>query len=189
MINTILNNNTKQKLSIDNILNDIYLLPKWEMIKSFSLTQKRFFIKAKSISVDLYRKFSSKNLLEKYSLRTKDGISLANMTLKVYKDCLYIIDLDVETNLNFSQITERLLQVAIEKALYNTTNKEVFINITSGLLSKNKIKKDLLLNGFLQETNQTDYEKDMFGETYSIKIDNASDWIKRIKQMPILINK
>lgn len=188
MINTIVNNN-KQKLSLDNILNDIYLLPKWEMIKSFALTQKKFFIKAKSVNVNLFRKFSSKNLLEKYSLRNEDGISYANMTLKVYKDCLYIIDLDIENNLNFAQITEKLLQVAIEKALYNTENKEVFINLPSGLISKNRLKKILLLNGFSQELNQTDYEKDMFGETFSMKIENNSSWVKTIKQMPILINK
>ncbi len=189
MINTVVSNNNKQKLSLDNILNDIYLLPKWEMIKSFSLTQKKFFIKSKSVNVNLFRKFSSKNLLEKYSLRNEDGISLADMTLKVYKDCLYIIDFDVESNLNFNQITERLLQVAIEKALYNTENKEVFINLTSGLISKNRLKKNLLLNGFSQELNQTEYEKEMFGETFFIKADNNSFWMKTIKQMPILINK
>lgn len=189
MINTVINNNNKQKLSLDNILSDVYLLPKWEMIKSFSLMQKKFFIKTRTINVNLFRKFSSKNLLEKYSIRTTDGNNLANMTLKVYKDCVYIIDLDIESNMNFVQITEKLLQVSIEKALYNTTGKEVFINLTSGLLTKNRIKKILLSNDFIQEENQSSYEKDMFGETFSIKTDNNILWGKRIKQSPILINK
>lgn len=189
MLNTLVKENNKQNISIENLLKDVYLLPKWEMIKSFALTEKRFFFRKKLINVDLYRKFSSKNQLEKYSIRTEDEKVLANMDLKIYKDSVYIINLDIESQANFEQLTERMLQVAVEKALYNTTEKEVVINLTAGLIVKNKIRKVLLNNEFVAEENQSSYEKEMFGETYSIKVSAESNWTKTIKQMPILINK
>lgn len=189
MLNTLVKENNKHNISIENLLNDVYLLPKWEMIKSFSLTEKRFFFRKKLVNVDLYRKFSSKNQLEKYSIRTEDEKVLANMDLKIYKDSVYIINLDIESQTNFEQLTEKLLQVAVEKALYNTTEKEVVINLTAGLIVKNRIRKILLNNEFIAEENQSSYEKEMFGETYTAKVTGDSSWIKRIKQMSILINK
>lgn len=189
MLNTLVKENNKQNISIENLLKDVYLLPKWEMIKSFALTEKRFFYRKRLINIDLYRKFSAKNQLEKYSIRTEDERTLASMDLKIYKDSVYIINLDIESQLNFEQLAERLLQVAIEKALYNTTEKEVVINLTDGLIVRNKIKKVLLNNEFVAEENQSNYEKEMFGETYSIKVSTNSNWNRIIKQMPILINK
>lgn len=189
MINTLVKNENKHKISVENLLNDIYLLPKWEMIKTFALTQKRFFVGLKSFNVNLFRKFSSKNLLEKYSIRTDDEKVLASMDLKVYKDSVYIINLDVESQVNFEQLLDKLLQVAVEKALYNTSEREVVINLTSGLIVRNRIKKVLINNEFKQEESQSSYEKEMFGETFSIRVDNNSVWMKKIKQMPILINK
>lgn len=189
MLNTLVKENNKHNISIENLLNDVYLLPKWEKIKAFSLTEKRFFFRRKLVNVDLYRKFSSKNQLEKYSIRTEDEKTLANMDLKIYKDSVYIINLDIESQANFEQLTEKLLQVAVEKALYNTTEKEVVINLTAGLIVKNRIKRILLNNEFTTEESQSSYEKEMFGETYTVKATNNSNWLKTIKQMPILINK
>ena len=189
MLNTLVKENNKQNISIENLLKDVYLLPKWEMIKSFALTEKRFFFRKKLINIDLYRKFSAKNQLEKYSIRSEDERTLANMDLKIYKDSVYIINLDIESQTNFEQLAERLLQVAVEKALYNTTEKEVVMNLTAGLIVKNRIRKTLLNNGFMTAENQSSYEKEMFGETFSIRVSNDSDWMRIIKQMPILINK
>ena len=188
MLNTLVKEN-KQNISLENLLKDVYLLPKWEMIKSFALTEKKFFFRKRLLNIELYRKFSAKNQLEKYSIRTEDEKVLANMDLKIYKDSVYIINLDIESQTNFEQLAERMLQVAVEKALYNTTEKEVVMNLTAGLIVKNRIKKVLLNNGFVTEENQSNYEKEMFGETFSIKISAESDWNKKIKQMPILINK
>ena len=189
MLNTLVKENNKQNISIENLLKDVYLLPKWEMIKSFALTEKRFFFRKRLVNVDLYRKFSAKNQLEKYSIRTEDERILANMDLKIYKDSVYIINLDIESQTNFEQLVERMLQVAVEKALYNTTEKEVVMNLTAGLIVKNRIRKALLNNGFMTAENQSSYEKEMFGETFSIKVSEDSNWLKTIKQMPILINK
>lgn len=188
MLNTLVKEN-KQNISIENLLKDVYLLPRWEMIKSFALTEKKFFFRKRLLNIDLYRKFSAKNQLEKYSIRTEDERVLANMDLKIYKDSVYIINLDIESQTNFEQLVKHLLQVAIEKALYNTTEKEVVMNLTAGLIVKNRIRKVLLNNGFMAAENQSNYEKEMFGETFSIKISNESEWNKTIKQMPILINK
>jgi len=189
MINTIVKNDNKHKLSVENLLNDIYLLPKWEMIKSFSLTGKRFFFIKEILNVNIFRKFSSKHQIEKYCLKTQDDTMLAAMDLKVYKDSVYIINLNIYSSSNFEQLMESMLQVAVEKALYNTTEKEVVFNLTSGLITGSRIKKVLINNEFTQAENQSSYEKEMFGETFSIKAGNDSVWMKKIRQMPILINK
>ena len=189
MIDTIIKNDNKNKLSVEDLLNEVYLLPKWEKIKTFSLTQKRFLFGIKSYNVNVFRKFSSKNQLEKYSIRTDDEKVLANMDLKVYKDSVYIINLNIEMQTNSEQLIEKMLQIAIEKALYNTSEKKVIFNLTSGLMLRNKIKKILIANEFQKEEEQSKYEEEMFGETFYYTVENNSSWMKRIKQMPILINK
>lgn len=191
MINSLIKHENKNnnKVSIDNILNDIYLLPKWEMIKEFTIFDNSFFFIKNSLNLKLYRKFSSKNQLEKYSIRTENDKVLASMDIKVYKDSVYIINLDINSTLHFDKITEKLIQVAAEKALYNTTEQEVVINLTSGIIIKHKIKKYLTNNEFKPEENQSNYEKELFGETFTLKVNKDSKWVKRIKQLPFLINK
>ncbi|MCD7780172.1 MAG: hypothetical protein LUH05_05820, partial [Candidatus Gastranaerophilales bacterium] len=137
----------------------------------------------------LYRKFSSKNLLEKYSIKNENGCSIASMDLKVYKDSVYIINLKINNSHCFNKLIEILLQTAVEKALYNTSEKEVFVNLEVGNFTENKIKKLLLQKEFSCTENQSDLEKKMFGETFKIKITKESFWTKKIKENPILINK
>lgn len=187
MINTLVKINEKSKVDLDNLISNIYLLPQWEMIKQFSLTRKHLFFN-KSYNVDLYRKFSSKNMLEKYSLRLSNDSDIASMDLKVYKDSVYIINLNVDINSSSEQVIEKLVQVAIEKALYNTTEKEVKFNLSCSLIKQNKMRKILLGLGFVAEEEQSQYEKELFGETFSINAQESS-WQRKIKQMPILINK
>ncbi len=81
-----------------------------------------------------------------------------------------------------------LLQTAIEKAIYNTTEKELKINLTFPSSENSKIKKTLLLNEFKSEENQSEYEKQMFGETFDFKLTQTSSWNSKIKLMPILVN-
>lgn len=190
MINTILKNNDKHQITIDNVINDIYLLPKWEKLKSFCINEKGIlFLKKNTINIDLYRKFSAKNSIEKYALKNFEKEVIGNMDLKVYKDSVYIINFNINNLNNFEDIAIKLLQVAIEKSLYNTTEKEVFINVSSDIFSKLKLKKLLANNDFKMSENQSKYEKEMFGETYYIKAENSSLWNSRIKQQSILINK
>ncbi len=191
MINSLIKNDNKQqnKVSVNNILDEIYLLPKWEKIKEFSVSKKIFFFKTKVLNLNLFRKFSSKNLLEKYSIRTEDDKVIASMDLKVYKDSVYIINFNIDTKMYFDDISNKILQVAVEKALYNTTEKEVVINLNSGILVNYKLKRCLINNGFILEENQNNYEKELFGETLYLKIENNSNWVKKIKQNPFLINK
>ena len=191
MINSLIKheNKTNNKLSVGNILNEVYLVPQWEKIKSFSISENVFFFYKRNLKLNLYRKFSFKNQLEKYSIRTEDEKVLALMDLKIYKDSVYIIDLNITSKLNFDKILEKIIQVSVEKALYNTTEKEIVINLTSGLVTKHKIKKFLLNNEFTVEENQSNYEKELFGETYTLKLANNSKWMKRIKQFNFLNNK
>ena len=189
MIDTIIKNDKKYKLSVEDLLNEVYLLPKWEKIKTFSLTQKRFLFGLRSFDVNVFRKFSSKNQLEKYSIRTEDEKILANMDLKVYKDSVYIINLNFDSQIKFEPLIDKMLQIAIEKALYNTSERKVIFNLTSSLMLRNKIKKILIANEFQKEEEQSKYEEEMFGETFYYTVENNSSWMKRIKQMPILINK
>lgn len=191
MVNTVIKSEKKEQhyISLDNLLNDIYLLPNWEKIKEVSMEEKRFFFIKKSVQANLFRKFSVKNSVEKYSLRDNNDNVLANVDLRVYKDSVYIINMHYETKSNFEQITNILLQVAAEKALYNTTNKQLKINLSFPATIKNKLKKMMLLSDFIQEAEQSQYEIDMFGEVLVLDVDSSSFWQKKIKQMNILINK
>ncbi len=94
MLNILDNNKTK--FLSENLLNNIYLMPKWEKIKTFSILQNTLFFKKENYNVDLFRKFSSKNMLEKYLIKSQDNLELANMDLKIYKDCVYIINLNIK---------------------------------------------------------------------------------------------
>lgn len=188
MINTLIKTENRSKVNLENLVNSIYLLPQWEKIKEFSLMKKRFFIR-KSYNVNLFRKFSSKNMLEKYSLRLDNDMDIASMDLKVYKDSVYIIDIDAFSSGSFDEVVNKLVQVAAEKAIYNTTNKEVKINLSYSLIKQNKMKKVLLSLGFVSEADQSQYEKELFGETFILKAEENQNIQKQIKQMPILINK
>lgn len=188
MINTIIKTNLKSKPDLDNLLNNIYLLPQWEKIKEFSLSGKWFFVQ-KAFNVSLFRKFSSKNMLEKYSVRVGEENVLGSMDLKVYKDSVYIINIDANSSSVSEQVITKLVQVAVEKALYNTSEKEVKINLLFPLIKKSRMKRILVSLGFVPEAAQSEYEKELFGETYSLKADESLFWQKQIKQMSILINK
>ncbi len=191
MINSLIKHENKNnnKVEVNDLIDDIYLLPKWEKIKSFSISKKFLLFNTKILNLDLYRKFSSKNKLEKYSVRTEDEKVLSSMDLKIYKDSVYIINLEVNSKMYFDKTVEKMLQIAVEKALYNTTEKEVSINLTSDLITNHKIKKCLVNNEFLPEASQSNYEKDLFGETFTLKINNSSAWLRKIKQFSFLINK
>lgn len=190
MINSIIKNDKKQNnISVKHILDEVYLFPQWEKIKSFSITKSMFLFKGKVLDLDLYRKFSSKNQLEKYTIKEHDGKIAASMDLRIYKDSVYIINFEINLKNNYEQIAQYLMQVAVEKALYNTTEKEVVINLVSNIINKHRDRKFLINNGFIAEKAQSNYEKELFGETYTLKIENDLVWNKRIKQMPILINE
>ncbi len=191
MINSILKNDKKEQnlKLVENILNDVYLLPRWEKIKEIALLQRKFFFSYKSVQTSLFRKFSSKNYLEKYAIKDDNANILGNIDLRVYKDSVYIINLNIEQGVDFDQVINILLQVAVEKALYNTTDKQLKINLLFPLLIRNKIKKILIAEDFTAEENQSSYEKNMFGETYVLNIDSSTFWQKKIKQMHFLINK
>ncbi|MBE7705033.1 MAG: hypothetical protein E7Z90_04380 [Cyanobacteria bacterium SIG29] len=188
MINTLIKKSNKPKVDLDSLLNNMYLLPQWEKIESFSLQQKSFFVR-KFVNVDLFRKFSSKNMLEKYSLRLEDDVVVGTMDLKVYKDSVYIINVDSSCSSSFEQIFTKLIQVAVEKALYNTTEKEVKINLSYSLIKQNKMKRLLSTFDFVSEKEQSSYEKELFGETYILKAEESIFWQKQIKLHPILINE
>jgi hypothetical protein len=51
------------------------------------------------------------------------------------------------------------------------------------------MKKVLSTLGFVAEDGQSQYEKELFGETYILDAEDSIFWQKQIKQMPILINK
>ncbi|MBQ3641096.1 hypothetical protein II906_04110 [bacterium] len=189
MINsTLIKTDNKTKADLEFLLNSIYLLPQWEKIKEFVL-QKKSFWNEKSMKVDLYRKFSSKNMIEKYSVRTENDKSVATMDLKVYKDSVYIISIDIDEVLFVSEILEKLIQTSIEKALFNTTDKEVKINVSFPLIKQHKIRHLLEDFGFAPEENQSKYEIEMFGETYFIRADKSDFWAQKIKENQILINE
>ena len=188
MLNTLIKNNNKSVKDLDTLFENVYLLPNWEKINQLSLQEKKWF-STKTYNVDIYRKFSIRNGLEKYSIKTNNETSLASMDLKIYKDNVYIIDIDFTSSALFEKLVLNLLQISAEKALYNTTDKEVKINLSMPLLKRGKMKQILINSDFEMQENQSKYEKEMFGETYSLNVENSIFWQKKIKQSPILINK
>ncbi len=192
MINTTTKININEKLnkSIDKFINESGFLPnKWEKIKEIQIQKRNIFFKFLTIDTVLWRKFSFKNSLEKYSLKNKNGKILGNLDIKIYKDNVYIINLDIKSIADFNEVFIKLVQIAVEKSIYNTTDKEVKFNLSMPLLLKNKTKKLLLINDFIIEENQSKYEKEIFGEIFILKANSSFLWLKKIKQMPILINK
>ncbi len=189
MINTIEIKNNKNKFLVENLKENMYLLPKWEKISTLSVFQNTMFFGKKKFSVNLMRKFSSKNMLEKYMVKSQEGEILANMDLRIYKDCVFVINFNFKNIFNIENIIMNLIQTAIEKALYNTSEQEVKISLTFPLNIRKKLKKLLLSNEFTIDENQSQYEKEMFGEMLYYKVKPFSTWKLRIKQNPILINK
>lgn len=177
MVNSAAINDNKQNQVLGNIANDIYFLPNWEIINSFTVKENYFFFFNKIINVNLLRKFVLKSTLEKYSIRTTDNKALANMDIKLYKDCVYIVSLETDINGKSDSALEKLIHTAMEKAFTDTTEKEVLINISPKQKHKRKIKKMLINNGFKIEENQSDYEKNMFGEIYKLYLcaDNCNE--------------
>ncbi len=188
MLNTLIKNNNKSVKDLDALFENVYLLPHWEKINQFSVQEKKWF-STKTFNLEIHRKFSARNGLEKYLIKTKNDISFASMNLKIYKDNVYIIDIDCPVLSLFEKLTNKLLQIAAEKSLYNTTDKEVKINLSMPLLKRGKMKQILINSGFEPEENQSKYEKEMFGETYTLSVENSIFWQKKIKQSSILINK
>ncbi len=187
MINIITQPNKKSKINLGNLFNDMFLLPNWEVIKEFNISQKKLF-KCVVSEYKLLRKFSSKNMIEKYAIKSADDVTSAVMDLKVYKDNVYIINIDTLNMSQFNGLIPVLLQTAAEKALYNTTDKEVRINLLMPMIKKYKMKNMLLNMDFKSENQQSSFEKEMFGETFYLKIEDSVSWQRKIKQMPILIN-
>ncbi len=189
MINTISKTDKKDQSSLilENLLNESFLFSKWEKIKDIIVERKSLFSR-KQLSIGLFRKFSTKNNVEKYVLKDDKGNIAAGMDLRVYKDSVYIININAGVNSDFEQIFYPLFQIAAEKTLYNTTDKILKINLSFPIALKNKIKKFITNKDFCKEEYQSKYEQEMFGETYSMNIELSSFWQKRIKNSPILIN-
>ena len=176
MINSVVIEENKHKQIVGHIADDIYLLPRWEIIKSFAVREKKFFFFNKFINVNLLIKFSSKNMLEKYAIRTLDGKNLACMDLMVYKDNVYIVNLEISSNDVSGEAVEKLLQTSVEKSMYNTTEQEVIINVSSDFEHRGKIKKILLNNGFCENEKQSEYEIKMFGQEYKFSAKTNDCW-------------
>lgn len=191
MVNTLIEQkeNTKNLLLIESILKEGYLLPKWEKIKNLVILQKRFLLPMKFNKVSLFRKFSSKNNIEKYCIKDKADNTIASVDLRVYKDCVYIINLNIQENNMFIGALNILLQTAAEKALYNTSNKKLNINLSFSSSINNKIKRIIETEDFLSEKEQSSYEKEILGETFTLDVASSSFWQKKIREMHILINK
>ena len=187
MINSAVINNQNQV--IGSIVNDIYLLPKWEILTYFSIVESKYYFFKKVVKLNILRKFSALNMTEKYSIRTIEGKVIANMDLKTYKDSVYIINLEVLSKKGAFEAIRKLLQISVEKAIYNTTKKFVFHNLPVDDKNVSFIKKILLSNGFKIDENQSQYEKKLLGESYRLCADDCCYFYDDIIQSPILINK
>ncbi len=189
MFNSTAINRSNFNQTIGNIVNDIYFSPGWEKISSFVISEKNFFFFSKSYNVDLLRKFALKRMLEKYIIRTFDSKVIAEMDLKLYKDCIYIVNLEINIKKNAAAAIEKFLKISFEKALNETTEKKVLVNILPKQKYRSIIKKLLIKNGFEIEANQSEYEKQMFGEIYGINIKTQLYRPLPVKAEPVLLKR
>lgn len=170
-----------------NMPGNVYLLPKWEKVKTVSCSKSSFFFTKKHYNEHLFKKYSLKNRLEKFEVRNDAGSVDAGMDLKVYKDNVYIINLDV-SHRNFNSALIILLQAAAEKAMYNTTDKKVLINLSLPFSLKLKIKKILKHCGYVASV-QSKYEKELLGEEFVLDLKNTSNLDSLIKSSDYYIDK
>lgn len=189
MINTIEKNDDKSSISIDKLFQDICSLSRWEVIRTFPIGRHSFFFPAKVYNVNLFRRFSAKNNVEKYMLKDSNEKEVALMDLKIYKDSVYIINFQIMQDKSYDKFALLMLQIAAEKSLYNTTEKEVHINIPSAFFAGLKLRKLITNNCFVSLLNQSDYEKRLFGEAFKLNVENSKQWLEKIEQLPILLNK
>jgi len=149
------------------ILESIANVPAWEMIKEFVIKKNHFYFFQKPLKVQLFKKFSEKLMLDKYLIRSCEGRTLANMDLRIYKDSVYIISLEINAGENAPEAAEVLLRTAIERSA-DTSLNEVFINVAQEQKHKGGLKKMLVKNGFVQEKNQSSCEQKIFGEIFKL---------------------
>lgn len=189
MINTIEKNEEKSSISIDKLFQDICSLSRWEVIRTFPVGKRSCFFPAKVYNVNLFRRFSAKNNVEKYMLKDSNEKEVALMDLKIYKDSVYIINFQIKQDKSYDKFVLLMLQIAAEKALYNTTEKELHINLPVAFFAGLKLRKLITNNGFVSVLNQSDYEKRLFGEAFKLNVGNSTIWNDRIEHLPILLNK
>ena len=88
------------------------------------------------------------------------------MDLRIYKDSIYIISLELNKNEKSKGALDALIKTALNRASEGGADKEVFISIMPEQRCRNKIIKQLTYCGFSPDDNQSSCEKRMFGDMY-----------------------
>jgi|GEM_PF-5485274 len=145
---------------------NLYRLPSWEIADTFTISDKKFFFCRKKHRVNLLKNFSERNMLEKYSIRTIEGRTLADMDLRIYKDSIYIISLEMNNNEKSKEALNALIKTALKRAFDGGADKDVFISIMPEQHCRNALIKQLINIGFAPDESQNSCEKRMFGDMY-----------------------
>lgn len=175
MLNAPVKTENKLKLSDKKLISGLYVLPKQEKIKTFYFSRNHLFLFGKPEILDLYKRFSLKNRLEKYSIKDSCGKLIAEMSLKTYKDSVYIIDFNFLSFKKFNQSVNILVEVAKDRAISDTSEKEVRLNLGFSQNLNSRLKKFMFGKGFTSVEAQSNYEKEMFGEQLVFKASDIGD--------------
>lgn len=166
MINSAAINEKADANSLRRAAENLYRLPSWEIADTFTISDKKFFFCTKKHRVNLLKNFSERNMLEKYSIRTIEGRILAEMDLRIYKDSIYIISLEINKNEKSKEALRSLIKTALNRASDDGADKDVFISIMPEQNCRSIVIKQLAACGFSLDETQSSCEKRMFGDMY-----------------------
>ena len=160
-------------------------IPLYDFVNVVTIQKKKFFFRSVPQTYNIYKRSSVNHLLEKYKIGFNQDNPVASFLLKIYKDSVYIVDLKINSDVDFGRMLEKIVQIASERALELTTRKEVKVNVASSLFFG---KLDCYRAcDFESEEQQTEFEKKSLGEALVLKVVKSAKLMKRIKKNPILI--
>ena len=160
-------------------------IPLYDFVNVVTVRKKVFFFRSVPKTYNIYKRSSGNHLIEKYKIGFNQENPVASFLLKIYKDSVYIVDLKITQDGEFTNLLEKVVQIAAERALEMTTRKEVKINVNNSLFF-GRIEKYKACD-FESVEEQTEFEKKSLGEALCLKVVKSSKLMKRIKKNPILI--
>lgn len=159
-------------------------VPLYDFVNVITIQKRKFLFRSVPQTYNIYKRSSVNHLLEKYKIGFNQDNPVTTFWLKIYKDSVYIVDLKINSDVDFTQMLENIVQIASERALEMTTRKEVRVNVAPSLFSKVDRYKAC---DFESEEEQTEFEKKSLGEALILKVLKSNKFMKRIKKNPILI--
>ncbi len=143
-------------------------------------------ITQKPIEADFYKTTFQKDASEVYFMTEKNGEIIGNMTLTIDKDAIFVADLESLHRKKYSGVGSAFIQLAVEKSLQHATNPPIKLNARKlHILQRSPVGFYEKL-GFVRDANVKENDINFFGTPMSLYPKCHENWLKRIKERPIL---